>query len=170
MHVYIYLFQTKDDDLKEASTEKSETDGVLGATTSSCEAAYSSIDDSDEHFSSCCETSKSTSSTSTYSTAESDNGPFPVGEFSTYRQRRSEENLNNLDLSEILNSPIIENHYTDERMARSPTRHCAELTQCNDVLTTVESVNVDAIVVAYNDIVPPLRPNTGETIYSPNRC
>lgn len=78
-----------------------------------------------------------------------------------------------MDLHEILNSPVVENHCIDVRMHRSPTKYETERDQCyinaNDSKPCeLESTNLKSIVVAYSDIVPPLKPNTGETIRSSN--
>jgi hypothetical protein len=128
---------------------------------------YSSLEDDDSGMQSCRSTD---SSTSAYSTASDDTCPFPVGEFSTYKQQTVGRDLTDFDLQEILNSPIVESHYIDERMNRSPIKLCDEFSQfnncedCTNVPGAVESTNVNSIIVAYSDIVPPLCPNTGDTI------
>ncbi|XP_045187290.2 uncharacterized protein LOC123545077 [Mercenaria mercenaria] len=157
------------DDLLDNDEKSAGTENQNEVVTSSSLTGYSSFDDDDLEMQSCRATN---SSTSAYSTASDDNGPFPVGEFSTYKQNGVDIDLKNLDLHEILNSPVVEDHCKDERMNRSPTRHGAEFSQYYNSTDTnipvdVESTKVNTIVAAYNDIVPPLRPNTGRIIHSP---
>ncbi|KAL4229900.1 hypothetical protein ACF0H5_010291 [Mactra antiquata] len=173
IHIRSRASQRKEDededgtDTVEVLEGETET-GYHSADQSQSSTSFDSLDDDTDFYSTDLLTSSEISIASSFSTDSDIATPFPIGEYSTYMEAR-DRITPVVDFHDILNSPVVHDNIVDARMVRSCSP-LKELFNCGDDNREIQDdveMTIQAIVNTYSDIVPPLKPNTGEIIHVP---